>query len=290
MNAAIASAPGKLFLFGEHAVMYNQPVVAFAINKRIKVFIKKINNGIVINDEKNLKKYPHIFNVSKEILKKTKYKGGLDIKTKSNIPFSGLGSSSATLVATISCLNKLFNLKLSKEQIYETAFKAKLKTEKTGSGVDIACSTFGGVIFYHNKKIKKIKHPNLKFLVVHSGKKGNTKKMINKVKKKYKKLKKLIKENGKISILGKKFLERNKIKEIRKLMYMNHMLLGAYGVNTKELNKIVFTAFKNKAIGAKTSGAGGGDCAIILLGKQTKISYFKKYKKIICKISKKGVI
>lgn len=292
MEYATSSAPGKLFLFGEHAVMYGEPAIAFAVDKRIHVFIKKTKKGIKINNEKNLKKYPHIFTALKEILKKAKYKGGLDIKTKSEIPFSGLGSSGATLVATIACLSKLFNLKLTKKQIYETAFKAKLKREKTGSGVDVGVSTFGGVIFYHNKKIKKIKHPNLKFMVVHTGKKGNTKVMINKLKRlkeRYKAISKLIKENGKISILGKKFLEKNKIRELGKLMYTNHTLLDVYGANTKELNDIVFTAAKNKALGAKTSGAGGGDCAIILPGKQTKISSFKKYKKIITKISRTGV-
>ena len=33
----IASAPGKVILFGEHAVIYNRPAIVMAMNKRIHV-------------------------------------------------------------------------------------------------------------------------------------------------------------------------------------------------------------------------------------------------------------
>jgi len=44
------SAPGKLMLFGEHAVVYNRPCLVAAVSQRLFVEIKKISEDkILIN-------------------------------------------------------------------------------------------------------------------------------------------------------------------------------------------------------------------------------------------------
>ncbi len=47
-------------------------------------------------------------------------------------------------------------------------------------------------------------------------------------------------------------------------MNIQHGLLHALGVDTPALADIVFMAQQGGAYGAKLSGAGGGDCAIVL--------------------------
>src|SRR6478736_5268254 len=44
----LISAPGKVILFGEHAVVYNKKCIATSLDKRTFVFAK-ISNNIILN-------------------------------------------------------------------------------------------------------------------------------------------------------------------------------------------------------------------------------------------------
>src|SRR3989339_1369302 len=46
MNAITVSAPGKLLLFGEHAVVHNHPAIVTAVNQWLFVTLEKSNDGI----------------------------------------------------------------------------------------------------------------------------------------------------------------------------------------------------------------------------------------------------
>ena len=119
------SAPGKLMLFGEHAVVYDRPCIVTAINHRMSVSIEKKNDdkitvnapevgikdySIYINELKG--NYPKdlsfVLSSIKNFFNKYNIKNGLDIHTKSEFSSKfGFGSSSAVTVCTIKALSEI---------------------------------------------------------------------------------------------------------------------------------------------------------------------------------------
>ena len=53
---AIASAPGEVFVFGEHAVVYGHPALATTIDRRAKVKVERRSNGEIKIDSKGVGK------------------------------------------------------------------------------------------------------------------------------------------------------------------------------------------------------------------------------------------
>ena len=58
-------------------------------------------------------------------------------------------------------------------------------------------------------------------------------------------------------------------------MSQNHELLVRLGVSTKKLDDLVMRLGKAGALGAKLSGAGGGDCVIAIVPKEINNMGFK---------------
>src|SRR3989344_3408133 len=88
MEETIVSAPGKIILCGEHAVVYGYPAIVAAIDRRLMV---KVQSG------KANKKYTGLLKFALDLLG---YDGRVEIK--SNIPAgSGLGSSAALATALV---------------------------------------------------------------------------------------------------------------------------------------------------------------------------------------------
>jgi len=59
-------------------------------------------------------------------------------------------------------------------------------------------------------------------------------------------------------------LEKGDYEKLGTLMNINHGLLSAVGVSTKEIELLVHTARENGALGAKLTGAGGGGYIVAL--------------------------
>ena len=287
------SAPGKLMLLGEHAVVYGYPCIVTAVDKRLYVeaeIIDKKEDEIVTPQVKESRFVLETLAHFREKFKINNY-----IKITTNGDFShnvGLGSSSAVTVATFSALSTLFNLKLSKKEIFNLSYTVTLNIQGIGSGFDIAAATYGGTLYFvtGGKTIDYLKIESIPLVVGYSGVKADTPFYVRKVAEGFKSRQTEMNEIfNKIKILvngAKKNLIEKKYYLLGKQMTENHKLLQNLGVSTDKLDKMVDAAIVAGAYGAKLSGAGGGDCMIALVSEDTKEKVEKAIKKVSGEIIK----
>jgi mevalonate kinase len=270
-----ASAPGKVILFGEHAVVYGEPSLAGAINKRVFVGMKKSKGKITmasggkkesfsLNDISSPSKFPYVKKAIELTFEKLEKQTGLEIKISSEIPpASGLGSSASVSVATVLALSHILNEPMEKNEIARLGYKTELEVQGAASRTDSAVVTYGGLLFIHQSTYEKI-DAEIPLIIGWTREERSTKELVRKVgrlKKEFPEvIDPIIKSIGSITKQAKKrILEGSPIGD---LMNINHGLLEALGVSTDKLNRAVYAARKSGAEGAKLTGAGGGGCMI----------------------------
>ena len=281
-----ASAPGKAILFGEHAVVYGKPAIAMAINKRacvevlegstnkIKVNIRDLginghidfDNEVIVSDspKKGILKY------ILESIKNIHDGSGMEINIDVNIPIGGgLGSSAAVTVATIAAVSAYNEIDLKEEEIAKYAHEVELKVQKSASPLDTTISTYGGLI-YLEANAEDIVQLDIDYdipvVIGYTDTRGDTGKLVEAVRIRRDVYPEII--NPVINSIefiteeAKEAILENDKKRIGELMNINHGLLDALGVNTKELSGMVYTARNAGACGSKITGAGGGGSII----------------------------
>ena len=166
MEKVVVSAPGKIIIAGEHAVVYGQPAIVGTINKRIKVSLRWREDGKIVIKDKH-KNLSLVRFAVKQCLRGMGNKG-VDIEIESEIPVgSGLGSSAALATAIVFGMMKDESEEIKNELIKLSEDKQHGKS----SGVDQTVVREGGVLkFQKGKGFGKFELPNLKFILIDSGK------------------------------------------------------------------------------------------------------------------------
>jgi mevalonate kinase len=196
----------------------------------------------------------------------------LRVKVESEIPpAAGLGSSAAIVVATTAALNQHMNMGLSRDDIATHAYKIE-KSVQLGmaSPMDTALATYGGYLQVSDN-VRKVDLPELAMVVGYTERTHDTRSEVQKVQGMLQIYPDIVgpvfNAIGVISIKAIPLIRDGKLDELGQLMNMNHGLLEAIGVCTRELSDLVYAARgAGKALGAKLTGAGGGGCIVALPG------------------------
>ena len=292
---SIASAPGKVILFGEHFVVYGVKAILCSINKRVTVTAEKTSERkISINSkigklelepdkpisEINSPLKPFYYLANKSIENKD---SGIRIQIDSEIPLgAGLGSSSACCVAGAAAIFKLFG-NISREEVLKLAIEAERTIFENTSGADCTVCTYGGIMEYDkNKGFKKIQYkPNFQLVIINSNIEHSTQSMVSKVKefenKNTEEFSRLSNLESELVEDVLKLVKENKIQEIGQKMNQNQKYLENIGISNKELTKMIRIG-QESSFGAKITGSGGGGCIFALTNESNLQNILKKFK------------
>ncbi|HIH94579.1 TPA: mevalonate kinase [Methanosarcina acetivorans] len=264
------SAPGKIYLFGEHAVVYGETAIGCAIELRTRVRVE-LCDSIIIQSEIgrtgiDFEKHPYISAVVEKMSEIVPI-DGVHLKVNSEIPVgSGLSSSAAVTIASIGALNKMFGCGLSLEEIAKMGHEIEIQVQGAASPTDTYVSTFGGVVTIPDRK--KLKTPDCGIVIGDTGVFASTKELVANVRKLRESYPHLIEPLmiviGGISKTAEPFFQTGDYSSIGKLMNVNQGLLDALGVNTLELSKLIYSSRGAGAFGSKSTGGGGGGCMVAL--------------------------
>jgi len=307
---SIASAPGKIILFGEHFVVHGTKAILAAIDKRVTVTSTfTVNKTIKVNsqlgtievpissshEEVKSEFRPFVY-LANKIINSEQNVSGLEITIDSDIPIGvGLGSSSACCVAATASISELFN-ELSSEEILKMSIDAEKTIFPDTSGADCTVCTYGGMIEYPS--VEKIDNAfDLNLLIANSMIPHNTKNSVEKVNK--------FKENDEERFSQLCDLETKLIDEVITAMKNNDATTFGLKMseNQKYLEEIqisndtlrdMISSLKEISLGTKITGAGDGGCIIALVKDEnmdkvtTLLPKDKEY--FSAKIDTKGVV
>lgn len=292
MDSVAVSAPGKLMLLGDHAVVHNHPCLVAAIDQRFhlqatvipehKLILNAPKLGL-INYQKPLdnlmtgevpKSAEYIEYAVGQFNQKYPLKLGIKIDTAAEQmdPKFGFGTSAAATVSTTKALGILFDQELDKRAVFDLSYHTVQHLKGVGSGFDMASAVYGGFLYFvtGGAAIKPLGVDPLKVVVAYSGYKADTPLLIRVINEQVEMYPDIVHNvfdvSEKIVERGLEDLEASDMVSFGKMMSMHQGLLTVLGVSTSELDTICRLALDAGAYGAKLSGAGGGDCAIAIAG------------------------
>jgi mevalonate kinase len=288
--AISASAPGKIILLGEHAVVYGQPAIAVPLDQvRAKAIIKAeprsepgeiriqapdIGLESSLGDlpaENPLAKTVRIVLTSLEIDRPP----ALTVRITSTIPqAAGLGSGTAVSVALIRALSGFLGHHLPNNDVSNLAFEVEKIYHGTPSGIDNTVITYDRPIYYQKPGMVgpimdflSVQHP-FSIVIGDTGIPSLTAETVADVRKAWfadrEGYEKLFSEVGEIVKSARNAIEKDRIENLGELMDANQALLEQLGVSSAALEDLVRAARSAGALGAKLSGGGRGGNMIAL--------------------------
>jgi mevalonate kinase len=291
MPAITSTAPGKIIIFGEHAVVYGRPAIAVPVNQvRARAAImaepKKPTGEVFIdapdiNLNTSLAELPEDHPI-KQTISGVKATLGISslpactVRITSTIPVSaGMGSGAAVSAALIRALSGFLGHTLPDEKVSELVFEVEKIYHGTPSGIDNSVITYAQPVYYvRGEPIETllIKQP-ITLVVGDTGTSSPTADTVGDVRRAWdsdrNRYEAYFDRIADISKNARIIIESGDPEGLGPLMDLNHELLKEIGVSSPELDYLVETARKAGALGAKLSGGGRGGNMIALVPEET---------------------
>lgn len=283
-----ATAPAKIILFGEHAVVYGRPAIAVPVmhvqasatveagppGSGCTLIAQDVDRVVHLTDAAADDPLAAIVHVTLKRLNAPEPDAVITIH--STIPIaSGMGSGAAVSTAIARALAAHLGRTLDIEAVSSLVFEVEKLYHGTPSGIDNTVIAHARPVFFvKNKFIMTfaLQSP-LRILIADSGIRSPTRAVVEDVRKAWEanrsRYDNLFMSIGQIAVMARAALEGGEQSALGALMDGNHWLLRQLGVSSDGLDQLVQAARRAGALGAKLSGAGRGGNAIALVTEDT---------------------
>lgn len=290
-----SSAPGKIILFGEHAVVYGRPALAVPVTEVQAT--ATVRAGAEPFDR--LGATPEIWIEAPDIGLRSELSRlpathplaaaargvfaalGVDsppdchISIRSTIPVaSGLGSGAAVSVALIRALAGFFHSPLTDEQVSAIAYDVEKLHHGTPSGIDNTVITYAKPVYFVKGQPIETFRVGAPFTLVigDTGVPAPTKESVGDVRRLWEadkpRWETVFDQIGEVARRARECIESGEWRALGALMNDNHALLQQLTVSSPELDRLVEAGLRSGALGAKMSGGGRGGNMIALVEKE----------------------
>ncbi len=300
----ITSAPGKIILFGEHAVVHGQPAIAVplvSVSVTAEIEAAGYGGGVTIQAP-NMNVTLHLIGASAEndpFYNALAYPVEIALRAlnipmpdvcitvRSTIPMaSGLGSGAAVAAALIRAIGLAVNRPFDNDTLNPLVYEVERRHHGTPSGIDNTVIVYEQPVYFvrgsgtvpNHIEPFTIAHP-FSLLVADSGQSSPTYITVNDVHTLYRekpnRIGAIFSRIGAITRAAREIIEHDAEKSatiqstLGSLMDENHALLRDLTVSSDKLDELCTAARKAGAAGAKLSGGGRGGNMLALVTPDT---------------------
>lgn len=295
---ARASAPAKLILCGEHAVVYGRPAIAVPLGdiraqatvapgaaggglRIVAADIDKVWSAAETPD------YPLVALAEATLARLGLPAGDLEVTLASAIPIaSGMGSGAAVATALVRALAAHVGQELPADEVSELVYGSEQRFHGTPSGIDNTVVAYGRPIWYVRAPAPPagprpapaitpiaIGAP-LNLVIGDTGVRSPTYRPVGAVRERWQaapaRYERLFDGVAAVSAEVRAALAAGDVAALGPLLDRNQRLLTQIGVSSPELNRLVKVARQAGALGAKLSGAGWGGVMLALVTEATR--------------------
>jgi mevalonate kinase len=287
-----AYAPGKVILFGEHAVVYGRPAIAVPVTQvRACADVRDLPSGhgfVIRARDLDLQHrmatplreehpaYPLEATIRHTLeWLKIEQAPDLTLTVASTVPIArGLGSGAAVATAIVRALSQHLGYALTPQQVSELVYQTEIIHHGTPSGIDNTVIAFEQPVYFVKEHPIEILHVGKPFwlVIADTGIASPTKVAVGDVRRSWQsdseKYEALFDRMRAIAVQARQALAHGDITVMGTLMDENQQLLEAIDVSSPELEQLIQAARQAGAMGAKLCGAGRGGNMIALVASE----------------------